>query len=68
MARRWMARSIQPVLDTLSFIARKGHPWLEITTLLIGGLNDSDDEIARMCRWLLDNVGPDAPLHFTAFV
>jgi pyruvate formate lyase activating enzyme len=59
--------SLAPVLDTLEFIARRGTPWLEVTTLLIPGLNDSDTELRRMCAWLCDHVGPDVPLHFTAF-
>jgi pyruvate formate lyase activating enzyme len=59
--------SLEPVLDTIRFIARRGKPWLEITTLLIPGLNDSDAELERMCTWLLDHAGPDVPLHFSAF-
>jgi pyruvate formate lyase activating enzyme len=59
--------SLGPVLSTLEFIARRGHPWLEITTLLIPDLNDSDAELTRMCRWLVDHVGRDVPLHLTAF-
>jgi pyruvate formate lyase activating enzyme len=65
--RRQCYAALAPVLETLAFIARRGRPWLEITTLLIPGLNDSDDELSRMCQWLLDHVGADVPLHFTAF-
>lgn len=58
---------IQPVLDTLRYIARETDVWMEITTLLIPGKNDSDDELARECDWLLEHVGADVPVHFTAF-
>jgi pyruvate-formate lyase-activating enzyme len=41
--------------------------WLEITTLLIPGENDSEPEIEEMTQWIVDRLGPDVPLHFTAF-
>lgn len=41
--------------------------WVEVTTLLIPGENDSEDEVARQVTWFLENLGPDVPLHFTAF-
>ncbi len=56
-----------PVLDTLIYLATETSVWFEITTLLIPGENDSDAELAAMCRWLADNLGRDRPLHFTAF-
>jgi len=58
---------LQPVLDTLVYLKRETNVWFEITTLLIPGQNDSDDEIRSMCAWLLENLGPDVPLHFSAF-
>ena len=54
------------VLDTLEFLAHSGV-WFEITTLLIPEHNDSDAEIAAECEWLDAHLGPDVPLHFTAF-
>jgi pyruvate formate lyase activating enzyme len=54
------------VLDTLEFLAHS-QVWFEITTLLIPGHNDSDAEIAAECEWLVAHLGPDVPLHFTAF-
>jgi pyruvate formate lyase activating enzyme len=54
------------VLETLEFLART-DVWFEITTLLIPGHNDTDAEIAAECRWLVSHIGPDVPLHFTAF-
>jgi pyruvate formate lyase activating enzyme len=55
------------VLETLEYLHHETDVWLEITTLLIPGHNDSDAEIAEECAWLLDHLGPDVPLHFTAF-
>ena len=58
---------LQPVLDTLVYLKKQTKVWLEITTLVIPGLNDSDQEIADMSRWVVENLGPDVPMHFTAF-
>jgi len=58
---------LAPVLDTLQYVWHETGCWLEITTLLIPGLNDSDAELDAMTRWLVDHVGPEVPLHFTAF-
>jgi len=58
---------LQPVLDTLAYVARETNVWLEITTLLIPGLNDSDAEIDQMTAWIREHVGRDVPLHFSAF-
>jgi len=55
------------VLDTLIWIKHDTEVWLEITTLLIPGENDSNDEITQMCDWILKNLGDSVPLHFTAF-
>jgi len=58
---------LQPVLDTLVYLKRETGVWFEITTLLIPGRNDSDAELSAMCRWLMTELGPDVPLHFSAF-
>ena len=55
------------VLDTLQYIRHETNVWLEITTLLIPGENDSEAEIQAMTQWLMEHLGPDVPLHFTAF-
>ena len=55
------------MLDTLRYLRHETDVWFEITTLLIPGHNDSDAEIEAECAWILDNLGPDVPLHFTAF-
>jgi pyruvate formate lyase activating enzyme len=59
--------SLAPVLDTLRWLKHETAVWLEVTTLLIPGHNDSADEVARLCDWFAENLGPDVPLHFTAF-
>jgi pyruvate formate lyase activating enzyme len=58
---------LAPVLDTLAYIHHETRVWLEITTLLIPGKNDSDAEIREESRWIRRELGPDVPLHFTAF-
>jgi pyruvate formate lyase activating enzyme len=58
---------LAPVLDTLVYLKRETHVWLEVTTLLIPGLNDSEAELDRLTRWIVEHLGPDVPLHFTAF-
>lgn len=58
---------LAPVLDTLQHIVHDTRCWLEITTLLIPGHNDSDAELRAMTRWIADHLGRDMPLHFTAF-
>ncbi|RZU47857.1 pyruvate formate lyase activating enzyme [Fluviicoccus keumensis] len=58
---------LQPVLDTLMWLKQETQVWLELTTLLIPGLNDSDAELHAMTQWVRENLGPDVPMHFTAF-
>lgn len=55
------------VLDTLVWLKKETNVWFEITTLLIPGENDSDNEIKQECEWILKNLGDEVPLHFTAF-
>jgi pyruvate formate lyase activating enzyme len=58
---------LAPVLETLEYLVHETDVWVEITTLLIPGLNDGDGEIDRLTRWVIERLGPDVPLHFTAF-
>jgi pyruvate formate lyase activating enzyme len=58
---------LQPVLDTLAYVHHESDCWLEITTLLIPGYNDSDAEITALTKWVAQELGPDVPLHFSAF-
>lgn len=58
---------LQPVLDTLIYLKNETDVWLEITTLLIPGENDSAEEISAMCQWIKKQLGTEVPLHFSAF-
>lgn len=58
---------LQPVLETIKYAANKTDCWLELTTMLIDGENDSPDIIKNECRWILDNIGDCVPIHFSAF-
>lgn len=58
---------LQNILETLEYIAHETDVWLELTTLLIPGENDSDKELDAMTCWVVDKLGPDVPVHFTAF-
>ena len=58
---------LQPVLDTLVYLMKETGVWLEITTLLIPGKNDSDEELTALARWVKKELGPGVPLHFSAF-
>ena len=58
---------LNPVLETLAYLRHETDVWFEITTLLIPGKNDSDAEIEAECKWIMRELGPDVPLHFTAF-
>lgn len=58
---------LNDVLDTLIWLKNETDVWIELTTLLIPDENDSDEEINNECDWILNNLGEDVPLHFTAF-
>jgi pyruvate formate lyase activating enzyme len=58
---------LQPVLDTLVYLKQETEVWFEITTLLIPGKNDSNEELIAMCQWIHQHLGVDVPLHFSAF-
>jgi pyruvate formate lyase activating enzyme len=58
---------LAPVLDTLKWLKNETNVWFEITNLMIPTLNDSTDETRRLCDWVFENLGPEVPLHFTAF-
>ncbi len=59
--------ALAPVLETLEYIVHETRTWLEITTLLIPGLNDSDNELRDLSVWVRDHLGVEVPLHFSAF-
>ena len=55
------------MLETLTYLKHETDVWFEITNLVIPGHNDDDDEFEEMTGWIVDNLGPDVPVHFTAF-
>ncbi|MBF0358232.1 MAG: AmmeMemoRadiSam system radical SAM enzyme [Magnetococcales bacterium] len=58
---------LQPVLEILEYIKKETSVWLELSTLLIPGQNDSEPELRDMTQWVVDRLGPDVPMHFSAF-
>ncbi len=58
---------LQPVLETLQYIKHETDVWLELTTLIIPGENDSEQELEEMTQWVVEQLGPDVPMHFSAF-
>jgi len=58
---------LEPVLETVEYLVTETTTWVELTTLLIPGHNDSDAELDRMTRWVVEHLGTDVPMHFTAF-
>ncbi len=65
--RRICGAELGPVLDTLRFLKHETDTWFEITTLLIPGQNDSNSVIESLCSWVAQELGPEVPLHFSAF-
>jgi len=65
--KRLCKARLQPVLDTISYIAKETNIWLEITTLLIPGENDSEDELKRLADFIVSEAGPDVPWHISKF-
>ena len=65
--RNLCSAQLGAVLDTLEYLKRETSVWFEITTLLITGENDSPAEVGALSAWVMEHLGPDVPLHFTAF-
>ena len=65
--KRLCHAKLQPVLDTISYIASQTNIWLEITTLLIPGENDSVDELKKLADFIVSNAGVDTPWHVSRF-
>jgi pyruvate formate lyase activating enzyme len=59
--------ALEPVLETIEYVVNETDTWVELTTLLIPDHNDSDEELDRMTTWVVEHLGPDVPMHFTAF-
>ncbi|HXU50361.1 MAG TPA: AmmeMemoRadiSam system radical SAM enzyme [Candidatus Binatia bacterium] len=58
---------LKPVLDTLEWLKNETNVWFELTNLMIPTLNDAPEETRALAEWVLEHLGPDVPLHFTAF-
>jgi pyruvate formate lyase activating enzyme len=65
--KRLCGGQLQPVLDTLLYLKHETDVWFEITNLLIPGENDSDSELNELTKWVVENLGTDVPVHFSAF-
>ncbi len=65
--RRLCKSKLQPVLDTIEYIAKNTNIWMEITTLLVPGENDSEDELKKLAEFLATKAGPDVPWHISRF-
>ena len=65
--RKLTGGHLQPVLETLEYLKHETRVWFELTTLLIPGHNDSVQEVEAMTRWVVEHLGQDVPMHFTAF-
>jgi pyruvate formate lyase activating enzyme len=65
--RRLSGVQRDPILETLRYVSKTARTHLEITTLLIPGINDGDDELRDLTQWIAAELGPDVPLHFSAF-
>lgn len=66
--KRLCKAHLQPVLDTISYVAKETGIWLELTTLLIPGENDSDDELKGLTDFIVTHAGPDVPWHISRFI
>lgn len=64
---KYCSASLAPVLETIEWTAKETDVWMELTNLLIPRANDSKEEIARMCAWIVEHLGPEVPIHFSAF-
>ena len=58
---------LDPVLDTLKYIKKQTNGWLEVTTLLVSDHNDTEQELNEMAQWVVEQLGRDVSMHFTAF-
>jgi pyruvate formate lyase activating enzyme len=65
--RHYCGASLEPVLETLEYLALKTSVWVELTTLLIPEANDSPDELRALASWVVEHLGQEVPLHFSAF-
>lgn len=65
--KRYCGATLDPVLETLKYVFHETSTWLEITNLIIPDLNDSNDNIEKLCKWVCENLSTEVPIHFSAF-
>jgi pyruvate formate lyase activating enzyme len=65
--RKVCGGNLDAVLETIEWAVTQCPVWVELTTLVVPGHNDSDEELGRMAAWVVDTLGPDVPMHFSAF-
>lgn len=65
--RKLCQAQLKPILETIEWLKKESNTWVELTNLMIPGENDSESETAELCDWIVKTVGPDMPIHFTAF-
>jgi pyruvate formate lyase activating enzyme len=65
--RKLCGSHLEPVLDTLKYLKHETDVWFETTTLIIPTENDSSEELDEMTKWVVKELGPDVPMHFSAF-
>lgn len=65
--QKYSGVTLAPILETLEYVANETKTWLEVTTLLILGVNDGVEELRELTSWFVSQLGPDVPLHFSAF-
>jgi len=58
--------TLQPVLDAIKIMKEKGV-WVELTNLIVPTYNDTTEDFSRLCDWVINNVGPEVPMHFSRF-
>jgi pyruvate formate lyase activating enzyme len=65
--RRIAGGHLEPVLDTLRYLRHETNVWFEVTNLVIPEHNDTDETVRKMSEWIVSQLGPNVPLHFSAF-
>lgn len=65
--KKYSLSHLEPVLKTIKYVKQHTDVWMELTTLLINELNDSEEETRKECEWIKENIGVHVPLHFSAF-
>ncbi|MFA5879306.1 MAG: AmmeMemoRadiSam system radical SAM enzyme [Candidatus Margulisiibacteriota bacterium] len=65
--QKYCGIKLKPILENIIYVKKETNVWLELTNLVIPGINDSEKDIQKLTDWIIENLGPDVPLHFSAF-